>query len=293
MQKKRLSMKFSASKLICAWLAAVSLCSCGQKYEGDADFLFDGHQDQLATEAAKYYIGTRLDLMSRTFLARRNLVDYINTHDPIYAQNIEKYYKGYLSLNKELSRNVGPYESRLQVARYLDAGILMFVKNNPAAARKLLDSYCPPEKLASYESKMDCHYENAEHFYSAGAGRSEQETAYLFQLIVGTAYDESPMVGNAMRYKAEYDIDNADKQIGKYLERNAWNDEVMKRYCKPVYLYGTSEYPVDEHEKYAAASRRANCPLYVELAKKEEEEAERAAKHPDTEGAVPAPVSRQ
>ena len=293
MQKKTSSIKLQANKFLFALFSAGLLSSCEPKLgEVDPTYLYDQHKDKEAMEMAQDQLGSRFDLLARAFIVRANLSRYIDTHDPVYALEIEKYYGCHESLDKELSRDVATYESSLQETRYLDAGILLFVKNDPEAARKLLDSYCPSANFRDYVDKMNCHFKNAFYFHDASSGRNDLEESYLFNITLGVVYHDQYVTGNAMGYKAQYDIENAQKQIEQYLKRNAWNDEVMKRYCDPVYLYGSSEYG-ENRKKYAAASQHANCPLYVELAKKEEEEAERAAKHPDIESTAPAPVSRQ
>lgn len=276
MQRKASLEKFLGNRFAYALLTIASLASCATEKDSPT-YWYDEHNDRKALDMAKDELGTKYDILGRMLIVQANLSSYIDTHDPVYAQELEKYYDGYDSIDKELSRDVATYNGKLKLAKYYDASILLFVKNNSDAARKLLDSYCPPANFSNYEAKMDCHIGNIYGYDQASSGRYELETAYLINLTIGTAYRDQYLIGNAMGYKAKYDLENAERQIGQYLKRNAWNDEVMKRYCDPVYGRGSSPY-VEDHEKYAAASQRANCSLYVELQKQEETAKESANK---------------
>lgn len=203
----------------------------------------------------------RNDFFDRLFVGQYHLTRYMESGDKSHARRLAAVYQGVASL-KKLPEDNPAFNEYLWLAKYLDAAVLMYVEGDQNAAKSLLDAYCPQR---NQETKMRCHAQNIDHFDRSAVyyGRYASETTYLLNTIIGDAYHHAGFKGHAIRAKAYYDIQAAERQSRAYLERNAWNDRVRGPYCEFLNEYRHSP-DMKAHADYVAAFARSNCQELIE-----------------------------
>jgi hypothetical protein len=226
--------------------------------------LYGDGKDSEALESAKQWLDTKYDLAVRLFIVQYNLARYLETGEQRYADEIDQYYRGVDSLDKDLSRDFSViYDELMQLARYYDAAILFHVKKRPELALGLLNAYCP---MKGHERKMGCHERNYWYFESQardGHDRFKEEADFIADLTVGMAYNDYKMIGHALEIQAGYDIQHATERAALYAERNDNNDEVMRRFCLVPAQYFKYGPDTENYDAYVAAFERANCKAYL------------------------------
>lgn len=250
-------------KLLTVVSLIFALSACAEmSMEESPSSLYDHGEDEQALASAKKWLDTKYDLSVRLFIVQYELARYLETGDPSHADEIAKYYGGASTL-KDPSRWHQAYDELIWLAKYFDAAILLHVKQDKKAALALLDSYCP---MPEYEKKVRCHVKNYWYFEGgarSGYDRNSEEAAFLADLTVGLAYDDPKMIGHALELQAGYDVKHASERAAAYSARNAFNDDVMKGYCKPLDDYRHYGPDTEHYTDYMAAYERANCAAYI------------------------------